>query len=157
MHKHRTVRTHFNFQLTNCFQEWLGLNITHGATDLNQCHIAAFSTGNHAVFDLIGDVRNNLNRTTQIVTATLFTQYVLVNTTGRKVVTLSHLGTNETLVVTEVKVSLCAVFRHKNFTVLERAHCARINVDIRIQLQHGNFQTTGLKNSGQRCGGNAFP
>jgi hypothetical protein len=40
----------------------------------------AFAAGQHALFDRVGDVRNNLNGGAQIVAATLFAQDVRVNT-----------------------------------------------------------------------------
>ncbi|EKM23676.1 hypothetical protein VCHENC02_0431A, partial [Vibrio harveyi] len=44
--------------------------------------------------------------------------------------------------MTKVKVSLCAIFRNEHFTVLSWAHCAWINVDVRVKLHHSHFKTT---------------
>src|SRR5690606_33785326 len=51
---------------------------------------------------------------------------------------------------------LGAVFGHIDFAVLERTHGARIDVDVRIQLEQGDLQTPRLKDGTQGCGGNSL-
>ena len=48
--------------------------------------------------------------------------------------------------MTEVKIGLGTVMRDKHFTVLERAHRAWINVDVRIELDHADCQATRFQN-----------
>ena len=45
-----------------------------------------FTAFQYTTFDFVGNVRNDLNRATQIIAATLFRQHVGVNTAGGEVV-----------------------------------------------------------------------
>ena len=56
----------------------------------------------------------------------------------------------------EVKVGFRPVFGHKHFTVLKRAHRARIHVDVRIKLDHRHLESARLQKCRQRSGGDAF-
>ena len=51
---------------------------------------------------------------------------------------------NETLIVTKVKVRLGSVIGDEYFAVLNRIHRARIDVEIRIKLLHGDIISTRL-------------
>ena len=52
--------------------------------------------------------------------------------------------------MTEVKVGLCAVLRDVNLTVLVRAHCTRINVNVGVELLRGNLESSCLEKSSER-------
>ncbi|MNJ66837.1 hypothetical protein D3C77_629510 [compost metagenome] len=67
-----------------------------------------------------------------------------------------HAGGDEALVVAQVQIGFGAVFGDEHFTVLEGAHRARIDVDVRVELQHGDLQTTRLENGGERRSGDAL-
>ena len=51
--------------------------------------------------------------------------------------------------MTEVKVGLCAVLRDVNLTVLVRAHCTRINVNVGVELLRGNLESSCLEKSSE--------
>ena len=102
-------------------------------------------------------MRNNLNSTTEIVTTTFFRQHVGIDTTSGEIVTTRHGRANETLIMSEVEVGFRAVIGHEDLTVLERAHGTRINVDVRIKLEHSDLKATGFQNGSQRCRSDAFP
>ena len=156
MHQLSAAGTQFHFQLTNSFQERLGFDITNGTTDFNQCYVCIASTGNNAGFDFISNVGDNLNGSTQIITTALFAQHVFIHTARGEVIPLTHGCADETLVVAEIQIGLSPIFCNKNFTMLEWAHSARIHVDVRVQLEHGNLQAACLKNGSKRSGRNAF-
>ncbi|VTM87308.1 Uncharacterised protein [Raoultella ornithinolytica] len=156
MHKQSMLATDFYRHLTDSFEERQGFDITDGTADFNQHHIVTFTTGKHALFNRVSDVRDNLYGCAQIVTAALFTQNVGVNTTRGEVVAAAHFGTDEALVVTQVQIGFSAVFSNEHFPVLDWAHGARIDVDVRIQFHHGYVKPTGFENSGQGGCGNAF-
>ena len=149
VHQHGTLRPQFDLELTDRLQKWLGLDIPHRTAHFHQGNVGITGTGDHTPFDLVGDVRDHLHGATQIVATTLLTQDVLVNTTGGKVVALLHGGADKSLVVTEVQVSLSAIFGNKNFAVLKGTHSTRINIDIGIQLEHRHLKAASFKNSGQ--------
>ena len=52
---------------------------------------------------------------------------------------------SEPLIMAKVKVGFCAVVQHIDFAMLERVHCSRIDIEIRIELLEYNAQTTQLK------------
>jgi hypothetical protein len=52
---------HFNGHLANRFEERQRFDIAYGTADFHQHDIMAFTAFNDALFDSIGDVRNNLN------------------------------------------------------------------------------------------------
>ena len=56
----------------------------------------------------------------------------------------------------QVQVGLGTVFGNKHLTVLERAHSARIHIQVRVQFQDGDLKAAGLKHRAQGSGGNAF-
>ena len=58
--------------------------------------------------------------------------------------------------MTEVKVGLRAVVGDKNLTVLERAHRARVDVYIGIELDVSDRQPSRFEQSTRRCCDNAF-
>jgi hypothetical protein len=150
VHEQSAGGAHFSLELTYRLQERQRLDIAHSATDLDQCHIRIAGPLDHPALDLVGDVRNHLYGSAQVIATTLLAQHVLVHTAGGEVVALAHGGANEALVVTEVKVGLGAIFGYEYFTMLEGAHGAWVHVDIRVQLEHCNFEATSLENSRQR-------
>ena len=58
--------------------------------------------------------------------------------------------------VTEIEISFSAVLRDEHFAVLKRAHRARIDVDVGVELDHRDLEAAGLKNRAQGCCGDAF-
>jgi GAF domain-containing protein len=90
--------------------------------------------------DLVGDVRNHLHRLAEVVAATLLLEHALVDLARREVVGLPHAGGDEALVVSQVQVGLGAVIGHEHLAVLERRHRARIDVEVRIELDESDFE-----------------
>ena len=152
MDKAGVVTTHAEGHLTNGFNERQGFNVAHRTTDFNHSNVGLTVKGRSSAaldefLNFVRDVRNHLNGLTEVFATTFLTEHAFVDLTRREVVGLMHLRGDETFVVTEVEVGFRPVFRHKNFTVLERRHRARIDVDIRIELDHGHLQTTRFQNS----------
>src|SRR5471032_1971659 len=156
VHIQRVLTAHINRHLANRFQERQGFDITYGTANFHQHNIMAFAAFDDAFFDVIGDVRDNLNGCAEIVAAALFTQHVGVDTPGSEVIAAGHFGANEALVVTKVQIRFSAIFGNEDFAVLGRAHSTGIHVDIRVQFHHGHVEATGFENSRQRGCGNAF-
>ena len=63
---------------------------------------------------------------------------------------------DEPLVVSEVEVRLGAVVGDEHFAVLERRHRARIDVEIRVELQHRHAQSALDEQSSERRRGDAL-
>ena len=93
----------------------------------------------------------------EVVAAALLADHALVDLAGREVVALAHLDVGEALVVAEVEVGLGAVLGDEHLAVLERAHRAGIDVDVRVELEIGDADAAGGEDRGQRRGGDALP
>ena len=131
-------------QLPNCFQKRQRLNITDGATDLDDGNIVAGGAALDVVLDLVGDVRNDLHRGAQVLTATLFFDHRVVDLTGGEVVAPRQPRADKSLVVPQVQVRLGPVFGDKDLAVLQRIHRAWVYVDIGVQLLDRNLQPPRL-------------
>ena len=156
VHEQRAVGTHFAAQLTDGFQERQRFDVTDGAADLHQRHVVTFSPLDHTMLDLVGDVRNHLHRAAEIVATALLAQHMLVDPAGGEVVALGHLGTDEALVVAQVEIGFRAILGDEHLAMLERTHGARIDVDVRIQLEDGDLEAAGLEDRSQRSGCNTL-
>ena len=82
---------------------------------------------------------DDLNRTTQIIATAFLTNNRIVDLAGRKVGFFGQVGGGVALIMAQVQIGLSTIISDKNLTVLKRAHGSRINVDIGVQLLHGNF------------------
>ena len=144
--------------LTNGFQKRLGFNITGGAADFrdDNIRIGLFAYGIDKRLDFIGDMGDNLYGFTQIIAFSLLVQYIPVHLAGGQVRELVQIFVNKTLIMSQVKVGFCTVIGDIYLAVLERAHSTRVNIDIRIQLLCGNFQSACLKQAAKGCCGNAL-
>jgi hypothetical protein len=99
----------------------------------------------HGVFDLVGDVRNDLDGLAEIVAAPLFENDLLVDAASGKVVVARQGSVGEALVVPEIEVGFSAVVGDEDFAVLEGRHGARINVEVRVELHHVDAQAAAFK------------
>ena len=72
----------------------------------------------------------------EILAAPLLVDDRLVDLPGRVVAVAVRRAVGEALVVAEVEVGLGAVVEDVDLAVLVRAHRARIDVDVRVELLH---------------------
>ena len=106
--------------------------------------------------DFVGDMRDHLHRGAEIVAAALLADDVFVHLAGGEIVALAERGAHEALVVAEVEVGLGTVLGDEHLAVLERAHGARIDVDVGVELEQRNLEATGFEDGGQGGGGDAL-
>ena len=66
----------------------------------------------------------------------------------------AHRG--EPLVVSEVEVGLGAVVGDEHLAVLERAHRARVDVDVGVELLQGDLEPAALEDAADGCGGKSL-
>lgn len=145
------VRAKLPFQLTHALEKRQRLDVAHGAADFRDYEIvfAGVSEQFHVAFDFVGDVRDNLHRLAEIVSAALLVDDALVDTSGGDVVRASSVDVGETLIVTEVEVGLVAVDSHIAFAMLVGVQCTRIDVDIRVKLLDSHSKTARKQQSRQ--------
>jgi hypothetical protein len=55
--------------------------------------------------------------------------------------------------VAKVEIGLGAIFGHEHFAVLKRRHRAGIDIDVRVQLDEGDFEAARFEDRGERGGG----
>jgi hypothetical protein len=102
------------------------------------------------LLDLVGDVGNHLHRLAQVIATALFLEHALVDLAGGEVVGAAHARVDEALVVAEVQVGFGTVIGDEHFAVLKRRHGARIDVDVRIELDESDFKAPRFQD---RCEG----
>ena len=105
---------------------------------------------------VIGNVRNDLHRTTQVIAPAFLGDDGLVNFTGSHIRTLGQVDIDKAFRMAQVQVCLRAVVRHEYFPVLVRAHGSRINIDVGIKLLHRYLIAPALQQTPQGSCRNPF-
>ena len=82
---------------------------------------------------------NDLNSAAQILTTALAAQNSFVHLASGKIIIARHARIEKTLVVTQIEIGFCTILSDKNLTVLKGTHGTRVNVEIRIELEQGDF------------------
>ena len=82
-----------DLELANRFHEREGLDIPHRAADLDQHNLSAGGFGHQpdSPFDLVGDMGNDLDCTTQIIAATFLIDDIAVDLTAGDVAVLGQI------------------------------------------------------------------
>ena len=92
-------------------------------------------------------MRNNLHRRAQVVASALLGDDALVDTAGRVVtVAPTSRSANKALVVPQIEIGFRAVVRNEHLAVLKRAHRARVDIDVGIELDHADRQSARFQN-----------
>ena len=130
-------------------QERQRLDIADGAADLGdhdvgtdrpQCRRLRLGHRPDPVLDLVGDVRDDLDGVAEIFPAALPGDHPGVHLAGGHVGLGGQVPVQEPLVVPDVQVGLRAVLGDEHLAVLERVHRAGVDVDVRVELLHGDPQ-----------------
>ena len=137
--------------LADGLQEGLGLDVAHGAADLADDHVHVLSGhGIDALFNLIGDVGDDLHRGAQVVAPPLPVQHRPVDLAGGHGAVAGQVLVHEPLVVPQVQIRLRAVVGDEHLAVLVGAHGARVHIDIGVQLLVSHPHAPLLQKSAQR-------
>ncbi len=144
--------------LTNGFEEGQRFDVADRAADFDDAYVGAARFGDafDVRLDLVRDVRNNLNRSAEILTAPFFFDDGVIDLTGRDVIDAEQILVDEPLVVAEIQIGFGAVFGYKNLAVLIRVHRAGVDVDVRIQLLDRNADAASFEQPPERGCGDAF-
>ena len=144
------LRADLEGELAQRFQERQALDVAGGAADLGDEHVHALAAAVDALLDLVGDVRNHLHGLAEVVAAPLLGDHGLVDLAGGETVGAAELARREALVVAEVEVGLGAVVEHIDLAVLERAHGARVHVQIGVELLDAHGEPAHLEQGAER-------
>ena len=93
---------------------------------------------------------NDLHCSSAVIAPALFVEHRPVYFAGSHIGIVVQAFVDKPLVVTQVQIRLCPVVGHKNFAVLNRVHCARIHIQVRIKFLHSHFISARLKKPSQR-------
>src|SRR5215212_9208425 len=141
------LTTHLIAELPQRFKERLRLDVAHRSPNLNDHHVPLRLFGNSGdpALDLVGDMRDHLDRPTEEITTAFLANDLRVDLPAGEVASLAQADVNESFVMTQVQVRLCTVVQNVNFSMLVWTHCAWVHIDIRIQLLHRHFESTLLQ------------
>ena len=142
VHVHHMLRADGPPELPDGLQERQPFDVADRAADFDDDHIGRRGCTNlpDLIFDLVGDVGNDLHRPAQVLPAALPGDHRAVDLPGGRVVVAAEVGVNEPLVVTQVHVGLGAVIGHEHLAVLVRIHGPGVDIDVRVELQHRHPQ-----------------
>ena len=109
--------------LADRLEERQRLDVAHGAAHLDDddVRLAVTRDALDALLDLVGDVRDDLDRAAEVVAAALLGDDRLVDAAGGDVGELGQVLVDEALVVAQVEVGLRAVVGDEDLAVLVRA------------------------------------
>ena len=140
-------------KLPHGLNERLTLDVADGSAELGNHDVGPglLFNAKEALLDGVGDVRDYLHGTPEEVTFALTSDKRLVDEASSEVGVAGEVLVNEALVVAKVEVGLLAIFGHKNLTVLEGAHCAWVNVEVRVGFLHHDLVPAGFEQAPERC------
>ena len=133
-------------ELPDRLEEGLPLDITDRSAELadDDIGLAVIHIPNTSL-DLIGDMGNHLHRRSEIVSAPLLGNHLVVDLARGVVGVPSQLGPGKTLIVAEVQVRLGPIICNVDLTVLVRTHGSGVDVEIGIQLLEGDREAMALQ------------
>ena len=139
-------------ELADGLEERLALDVSHRAADLDHDHVHVVGHAPDALLDLVGDVRNHLDRAAEVITPPLLLDDRQVDLAGCPVVIARGLRVREAFVVAQVEVGFGPVVGDIHLAVLVRAHRARVDVDVGIELHQRHFVPVTFEQAADRGG-----
>ena len=143
--------------LADRFEEGQRLDVADRAADLDHADVGVAGAEADAADDLVRDVRDDLDRCAEVIAAPLARDDALVDPAGREVAVAAGRRADEALVVPEVEVGFRPVLGDEHLAVLERAHGARVHIDIGVELDHADLEPAALEDRAQAGRGEALP
>ena len=150
MDEKRILSPHVVSHLPDCFEERQALNIAHCTPDLHDHDLGAIQPL-YGCLDLVGDMGNDLHCFTQVLTLSLLFNHRLIDSSGCRVVLLRHLRVRKPLVMAQIKIRLRTIVGNEHFTVLEGTHGSRVHVEVGIQFEQRDLQSSGFEQTSDRC------
>ena len=139
-------------ELPDGLHEGLALDVADGAAELGDHHVGAglLLDAAEALLDGARDVRDHLHGAAEEVARALAADEALVDGAGGEVGVAREVLVDEALVVAEVEVGLVAVLGDEDLAVLERAHRARVHVEVGVGLLHHDLVAACLEEAPER-------
>ena len=141
-------------ELADRLEERQRLDVADRAADLGDDDVGRLGDGAAADprLDLVRDVRDHLHGGAEEVALALLAQHRLPDRAGAVARVAREVLVDEALVVAEVEVGLGAVLGDEHLAVLERAHRAGVDVEVRIELLRLDAQAARLEQPAERGG-----
>src|SRR5512135_2135441 len=142
--------------LARRLEEGQAFDVADGPAYLTDNNIVTVGDALDRRLDHVGDVGDHLDGLAEVLALALLADDGLVDLAGRPVVRLGRLGRSEALVVAEVEVGFGAVVGDIDLAVLEGAHRAGVDVEVRIELLDGDAIAVAFEKPPDRGGGDAL-
>ena len=141
-------------ELADRLEERQRLDVADGAADLGDDDVGGLRDGAapDARLDLVRDVRDHLHRRAEVVALALLAEHRLPDRAGAVARVAGEVLVDEALVVAEVEIGLGAVLGDEHLAVLERAHRAGVDVEVRIELLRLHAEAARLEQPAERGG-----
>ena len=154
---HHVVAAILEADLAERLEEGQPLDVADGAALLDEDHVDALLVhGADAGLDLVGDVRDHLDRAAEVVAVALLAEHVPIDAAGGEIALLRGRLAREPLVMAQIEVGFRAVVGHIDLAVLEGAHRARIDVQVGVDLDHPDVQPAVDQEAADRGRGQAL-
>ena len=121
-------------ELADRLEERQALDVADRAADLDQHEVDPLVALDDEVLDGVGDMRDHLHRRAEKVAAPLLGDQLLIDAARGDVVLPVGVAAGEAFVMAEIEVGLGPVVGDEHFAVLGRAHRARVDVEIGVEL-----------------------
>ncbi len=143
-------------KLADGFEERQALDVAHRAADFDQQEIQPVGVGQHEFLDHVGDVRDHLHGAAQIAALALLLDHLAVDAARGDIVGLARRDAGEALIMAQIEIGLRAVIGDIDLAMLERAHRARIDIQIGIELAQTDLVAARLKQRAEGGGRQTF-
>src|SRR5690606_8260387 len=156
------VATHVVADLPDRLQERQRLDVPDRAAHLGDHHIryppvlVRRGQGPDPGFDLVGDVRDDLNRVAQVLPPPFLGDHRGIDLAGGHVGRGGQVPVQEPFVVADVEIGLGTVLGDEDLPVLERVHGAGVDVEVGVQLLHDHSESPGGEKVAEAGGGQPF-
>ena len=126
--------------MTDRLQEGKSFDIADGASDFDYTDfgLILLERKTHQPFDLIGDVRDDLDRFPEKCPRPFFAEHIPIDLSGGEVVSGGELLVEEPFVTPDIEVSFTTVARDEYLAVLVGVHRTGVDVEVRIDLLERN-------------------
>ena len=130
-------------ELPDRLEERQRLDVADGAADLGDDDVRGrdLLRAPDPRLDLVRDVRDDLNGRAEKLALALLAQDGVPDRAGGMARVAREVLVDEALVVADVEVGLGTVLGHEHLAVLERAHRARVDVQVRVELLRRDGET----------------
>ena len=146
MHEAGVVGAFLETELPGGFQERLRLDVAGDAADFAENDVDVGARGaSYGSLDLVGDVRNDLDGAAKVSSFPLPLQHGGIDLAAGVAGALGAGDAREALIVPEVEVGFRTVVGKEDLAMLEGAHDAGIDIEIRIELLHEDPVSAAFK------------